>query len=269
MIIHEKHRENRLVNYKTTESIISKIEDRLKYLEKTGDSEDRSIFSTWKWLRLGFLVPENDLYESNSTIHNNYNLLRPNHMLSYDQALFILLGLNALTFDDHQVWYGFTLHKRNLHVDGINYIERVFYDTLQNKELKRSTYVVNGKIYSTDLLELAKDNEFFTPRGLIYIENLFKGKKQNCKDIETGIPVKRLIIYKKTLPEYLEILSTPISLRALSIKSDEYTEGEYAIQIKKNLGVGGATIKKELTALIKTQWWSDLPKTIRDKLQKY
>jgi len=261
---HTKNAPNRLVDYKTTESIINKIRDRMDYLTKSENSRHNNNLPTWKWFRLGLLVSEN-IQDDGLTVHDNYKLLRPNHIISYDQALFLLLGLNALTFDKHPIWYGFTLHKKDLHMNDIDYLERVFYDTPQNIELKHSDRLVDGKIQSEDLIILAKDNDFFTHEGLSYINTLFSKKKY--KDPDTKIPINRLKIYKETLPEYLETLSAPISLRSLSMKSDELSEGDYTSQIKDSLGVGGPTVRKELSELIKTQWWLSLPKNIKDKIK--
>ena len=95
-------------------------------------------------------------------------------------------------------------------------------------------------------------------------DELIDSKKD--KDPETGILLYRLKIYKATLPDYLNSLDAPTSIRQLSLNSNEQTDGEYSILIKSALGVGSASVKKNLEALVKTLWWKSQPELIRDKL---
>lgn len=261
---HTKNKSNRLVDYKTTESIVNKVKDRVEDLKKTEDNQYDNILSVWKFFRSGLLIPEN-MQDDNLTVHDNYSLLKPNHILSYDQALFLLLGLNALTFDKHPVWYNFTLYKKDLHSADINHIERVFYDSPQNMKLKHSIYATSGEIYSENLITLAKDNGFFTHEGLSYIDTLFS--KKNYKDPGTKIPINRLEIYKETLPKFLSNLEKPLSIRALALRSDEQTDGKYTKEYKSRLRVGGPTIRKEISQITTTYWWKNQPSEIQRKIK--
>jgi hypothetical protein len=114
---------------------------------------------------LDLLIPENigvisdRLKYSQHLVNRNYLLLKPNKLLSYDEALFLLLGLNteALhgTLPDK-----FTLFKSK---PSKNSLEYCFYITLQNEELSKSMFLrPDGSITSNELHIVANNSNFFT-----------------------------------------------------------------------------------------------------------
>jgi len=92
----------------------------------------------------------------------NDALLDPNKLLTYNQALFLLLGLNAIALDnelaDFPEYTTFT-GKRPFGRD--SQFDSIFWDTPQNQALKTSAFVVDGKITSENLEKLADANDFF------------------------------------------------------------------------------------------------------------
>jgi hypothetical protein len=122
--------------------------------------EMKSYLSTWDY-RLPKLIPENagqkyedDLYY----IYKNYILLEPDKALTHNQALFILLGLNAHELDFSCIDLP-VLDDRP--TGELSIIENVLWNTTQNQELRQSAYVQNGKITSENLQKLAETNDFF------------------------------------------------------------------------------------------------------------
>lgn len=118
-----------------------------------------------KYFDTNLLIPENigvisdKLKYSQHLVDKNYLLLKPNKLLSYDEALFILLGLNTEAL--HEVLPdNFTLFKNK---PSRNSIEYSFYITLQNEELGKSMFLrSDGSITSNDLNMLAGYSNFFT-----------------------------------------------------------------------------------------------------------
>jgi hypothetical protein len=114
---------------------------------------------------LNLLIPENmgavsdTLKYSQFLVKENYSLLKSNKLISYDKALFLLLGLNTGALNDI-LPSNFTLFKNK---PSRNSIEYSFYITLQNKELQDSIFVhSDGMISTNNLVTLANNNNFFT-----------------------------------------------------------------------------------------------------------
>ena len=88
-------------------------------------------------------------------VKQNYKLLEPNKLLTYNEALFLLLGLNAIALGkeikDFPVLDGDIPNEP---------IERVFCETPQNQALKTSAFFKDGKITSENLVKLAEENGF-------------------------------------------------------------------------------------------------------------
>jgi len=259
--------ENRLVKPLMTATFILVIRKWLEEL-KGSNSDDYEI---WKY-RCMAILPENegDVLEGRKyceiIVNENYRLLKPNNWLTFDQALFILLGLNAIDLTP-VTWGYFTMYKYENGLDKSNEaaLKDIFYSTPHFQYLSRSTFVKDGMITSDNLITLALQENLFTQGGIDYILNK---KSKPVKDIETGIPFKRLDIYKSTLPSFLKKLPAPLSVRALTIHSNEQTDGIYTKNYKSKLNVGGSTIKKEISKIIKTSWWKGQPLEIQNKINR-
>jgi len=141
----------RLVNPEYTAAVIILLDS---YLQENKN----------KYFDTNLLIPENigvisdKLKYSQHLVDKNYLLLKPNKLLSYDEALFILLGLNTEAL--HEVLPdNFTLFKNK---PSRNSIEYSFYITLQNEELGKSMFLrSDGYITSNDLNMLAGYSNFF------------------------------------------------------------------------------------------------------------
>jgi|APSaa5957512535_1039671.scaffolds.fasta_scaffold14136_5 hypothetical protein len=258
--------DNRLVKPLLTAIIVLAIREWLEKL-KASNMDDYEI---WEW-RCIAIIPENEgdvreeLKYSEMIVNENYRLIKPNNWLTFDQAIFILLGLNAIDFVP-SIWGDFTLYGYEPRFEGDEeLLENVFYNMPQFKFLSRSTFVEDGMITSNNLITFAIQEKLFTQAGVDYILN--KKIKTN-KDVETGIPLKRLEIYKSTLPKFLRKLKKPLSIRALTLHSDEQTDGEYTKAYKSELKVSGATIKKEIPKITKTLWWKNQSSEIQRKIKK-
>lgn len=259
--------DNRLVKPIVTALIVLSIREWLKKLQKCSSGD----YELWKWRCLA-IIPENEgdvreeLKYSDTIVNENYRLLNPNNWLTFDQALFILLGLNAVDFTP-STWGKFTIYQYEPLFDESeeSLFEYIFYRTPHFKYLSRSCFVKDGMITSDNLITLALQEELFTQDGVDYILNK---RNKPSKDLETKIPLKRLEIYKSTLPDFLKKLTKPLSIRAIALYSDEQTDGEYTKLYKSELKIGGTTIKKEISRITKTSWWRNQPSEIQRKIKK-
>jgi hypothetical protein len=114
-----------------------------------------------------FLIPENiSTVGKETTVKRNYSLLKPNKVLTHNQALFLLLGLNALELDNNNFLAKLRILNgiRPVYEEEPDYIlEDILWDTPQNFELKSCAYFDNGLITSEHLIEFAsEDNNFFS-----------------------------------------------------------------------------------------------------------
>jgi hypothetical protein len=222
------------------------IEDSLNKLEKT--------INTLK-----------DSYAANNESLNDYLL---DDSLSKDEALFLLIGLNPQALinipQEGSIDHCYnemkpTLFEQYTHnLKEYRILDKAFqfesglelfdYSTVKTKSFIRWSiekhFIEEVKSINTDEFDI------------------------KSKDEDTGIPIKRLNVYKETLPIFLKKLKNPLSVRALTILADEYTDGKYTKEYKSRLGVGGSTIKKEITKIIKTYWWKNQPSEIQRKIKK-
>ncbi|SFV79716.1 hypothetical protein MNB_SUP05-11-302 [hydrothermal vent metagenome] len=174
---HSEQDHNRLVHFYETGWLIVRITNWVKLYQESiipnfeqvelptnknvaRLDEMKAYVSAWDD-RLPKLIPENntlievhDLY----FVYKNYILLEPNKALTYNQALFILLGLNAHELDFSCIDLP-VLDDRP--TGELSIIENVLWNTTQNQELRQSAYVQNGKITSENLQKLAETNDFF------------------------------------------------------------------------------------------------------------
>jgi hypothetical protein len=141
----------RLVSPEYTAAVIILLDNYLQ------DNQDRHF-------DLNLLIPENigaisdKLKYSQYLVHQNYLLLKPDKLLSYNEALFLLLGLNTEALNQSFL-DGFTLFKNTPSKDSFEYS---FYLTLQNEELSKSMFLrSDGSITSNDLHILANNSNFF------------------------------------------------------------------------------------------------------------
>jgi hypothetical protein len=171
--------DSRKVNIETTGSLICEIKDWIKVYSKKipSDTQEQQHFQNQEYAKkylnkweywLYFLIPENRAttedelsndYTKQQIVQLNYKLLDSNKLLTYNQALFLLLGLNAVELGNNIT--NFPSLDGEMPRITRNPIEYYFWSTKQNQELKTSAYVQNGKITSEDLEKLANEYNFF------------------------------------------------------------------------------------------------------------
>ena len=164
---------NRVVSKEVTGSVIwnidrwlksykGKILPNLSHIEKESlKYKELSEYIRDLEYKRGALIPENRSIEGESLTKQNYSLLKSNKVLTHNQALFTLLGLNTIELD----WSLSELQDLNsTRPMGENKIlEHVLWDTPQNFELKSCAYFDNGLITSEKLIKFAtQDNNFFS-----------------------------------------------------------------------------------------------------------
>jgi hypothetical protein len=209
---------NRVVSKEVTGSVIWNIDRWLKSYKENilpnlsyinEDSPKNKALKTYidnlKWMRES-LIPENtSSVGMESTVRRNYSFLKPNKVLTYNQALFTLLGLNAITLDnDHYLVRLQTLNGINPVYQSEYHLilEGILWGTPQNFELKSCAYFSNGVITSEDLIKFAtEDNDFFS-------DNWRKNKFfEYTKDVVSERPenTRQLTEDKKILVNELDI----------------------------------------------------------------
>jgi len=253
---------DRRVHYNTTGLIICEIKRWIKIYTKDvpPDTEKTTYLPNSKkakeyidkWIHWkSKLIPENSaIHEIGFTadftkqhfVKLNDKLLEPNKLLTYNQALFLLLGLNAIELGkgikDFPVLDG---DKPNEPIEGF------FWETLQNQALKSSAFVVNGKITSENLLKLAKDNGFFIEPKTTHKSTTKKDK--NVKEVETA------------LLEYLPTLDKKTNKNALVFHRDHDS-------FSQQFNFRRSTLSTHLTALITLEWWQKQEQKTQDNIKK-
>jgi hypothetical protein len=167
---------NRVVPKEVTSHVVLEVlkqvsfysENTLPCIKDSNPNDSRymtmkAYIDNLRWLCRNGLIPESRANE-NTTVRRNYSFLRPNKVLTHNQALFTLLGLNTLRLD--QSLHGMeTLNSskpKGQHM-GLSLLEDAIWDTPQNFELRSCSYFENGKITSEKLEIFAtKDNIFFS-----------------------------------------------------------------------------------------------------------
>ena len=210
--------EFRLVNPKTTAYIALAI-------QKWADDNLHYPFD------INSLIPENIAKDDNLNrysefyVNSGYALLKHNSVLTFNEALFILLGLDPFN-SALPLFHDLDLINYNPFSDGLT-LESVFYRTRHCSALKRSVFVSkDGKINSENLIILAnaEENMFFQKNSL---KNIFKQKrkytnkesasrnKEICKEWQLLSPLLDTK-YQTKVEIYREI----IRKQKLSIKED-------------------------------------------------
>ena len=168
-VVFDTVNEFRLVSPETTAGIALAI-------QKWTDANLHYLFD------INSLIPENIGKDDNLNryseyfVNSSYDLLKHNCVLTFNEALFILLGL-----DPHNSalppFHDLDLINYKPFPDGLT-LESVFYITRQYTALKRSVFVSkDGKINSENLIILAnaEENMFFQKNSL---NNIFKQKRK-------------------------------------------------------------------------------------------
>jgi len=133
----------RLVDVRRTATIVFRLKS---FLDENGYGNNWEI-----------LIPEN----SKHSVQNNNRLLRPNKLLSLNEAVFLLLGLDAtsLVLPPFQ---NMKLANCKKTQDSIKTIRDILCSTIEYQELIRNNFNLNNeKILSDDLIEFAVDEGFF------------------------------------------------------------------------------------------------------------
>ena len=156
--------DNRKVDIKTTAKIICKIKKRLGFYSKSTNEEIKKYLFFWnKWLNDDLVPDSSDISFETTTyqyfVKKNYEFLEDGNLLTHNQALFLLLGLNAYAL-------GKTIKsfpKLDCDEEPFHLAEMELWRTDQNKALNQSAFFrADGKITSENLLKLADKYNFFT-----------------------------------------------------------------------------------------------------------
>lgn len=152
--------DDRKVDINTTGDIVCRIKRWIDFFSKNKGE----YFQKWDKIFKSHLIADgiNPRIENGQHyVKLNYQLLDKGKLLTHNQALFLLLGLNAYEL-------GKGIKEKDL--ASLNYaeeptaapIESLLWNTLQNQALLTSSYFRgDGKITSENLNKLAKDNNFF------------------------------------------------------------------------------------------------------------
>ena len=133
----------RLVNIQRTATIVYRLRTWL---------DENDYGHNWE-----ILIPENSKY----SVETCNSLLEADKLLTFNDALFLLLGLNiaALTLPPFA------------RIDLINHeqssqyntgLENIFLNTFEFDTLRNSAYLTNGRINGLNLVKMAEKNGFFT-----------------------------------------------------------------------------------------------------------
>jgi hypothetical protein len=274
--------DRRRVNPYITFAIFRTIKNWIKVWSKTTPKRNKNgLFNNEparlpinKWEHwLSYLIPENRaLAEINFTadftkqhfVKLNYQLLKPNKSLTYNQALFLLLGLNAIELDDNIIDFPV--------LNGVkpsNPIESYFWDTPQNQELKQSSFIVDGKITSENLKELADDNGFFIK---LKSTNLKTAQKDKNKEIIQNVLLEFLSQSTPSTKHNVNALSQKSELRGL-LKNSGIITTEIDEEVNKNVRkpneMTPRTLAAHLTEIFTSDWWTKQDKSIQSKVKNY
>jgi len=172
--------DNRKVDINTTGEIICKIKKHLDFSPNTTNKKLIAYKSKWARYLNHYLVADGInpyIDEGQSYVNKNYELLKENKLLSYNEALFLLLGLNA-----HELGRGIKdFPVLNGDEPIAQLFELDFWRTDQNQALMQSAHFrSDGKITSENLVILAtKENDFFIkPDERLKNRNIDKGTSE-------------------------------------------------------------------------------------------
>jgi len=206
--------DNRKVDIKTTAKIICKIKKRLEFYSKSTNEEIKKYLFFWnKWLKDDLVPDGSDISFETTTyqhfVKKNYEFLEDGKLLTHNQALFLLLGLNAYAL-------GKTIKnfpKLDCDEEPFHLAEMELWRTDQNQALKQSAYFrADGKITSENLNKLAyADENCFFIEGKTTDGKTAPKQRQSTKDTRKHI----IEIAKELMDKYpkstKENLSTDVA----------------------------------------------------------
>ena len=268
--------DNRKVDIYTTHYIICKIKKRLEFYSKSTNEEIKSYLFFWnKWIKFD-LVPDGTNIDLKSAtyqyfVKKNYEFLEDGKLLNHNQALFLLLGLNAYAL-------GKTIKnfpKLGCDEEPFHPAEMELWRTDQNQALLLSNlFESNGKITSENLKKLANKNNFFT-----------KPKPTNKK---TENKEKRKEIVKTALVDFLgqagfkhKYTINSLTQKAGFIKAlKEHEPNNLIISVtgedankktRKSNEITPRQLGVYLAEIFKCKdgdnWWTEQDKSIQDKVK--
>jgi len=209
------------------------------------------------------LITETQPKEPNEAINDYLG----DDKLSFNEALFCLLGLDPGVLLKIDIA---SLSALKVREEEDKFLLGNLSLTKEFRKLDKAP-IFNGTNNNRTVMT-NKFTQWLTNKSIIEeAEPYNEENKMQPNDIDklTGIPYARLIIYKKTLPEYLLKLKEPTSIRKLTIDTNEIKTNDYALSIQQWVGgIGGSQIRKDLMAFIKSDWWKSQPKEIQEKIQK-
>ena len=256
--------DNRKVDINTTGAFICKIKKWLNFFSKNKSKylQDWNNYFKYHLIADG-INPHID--EGQYYVKQNYQLLKSNKTLTYNQALFLLLGLNA-----HELERGI---KDFPVLDGDEPIakpfELEFWRTKQNQELKQSSFIVDGKITSENLKELADDNGFFIK---LKSTNLKTAQNDKNKEIIQNVLLEFLSQSTPSTKHNVNALSQKSKLKGL-LKNSGIIVTEIDEEINKNdrkpNELTPRTLATHLTEIFTSDWWTKQDKTIQSKVKNY
>jgi len=261
--------DNRKVDIYTTHYIICKIKKRLEFYSKSTNEEIKSYLFFWnKWIKFD-LVP--DGIDIDFIVKKNYEFLEDGKLLNHNQALFLLLGLNAYALGKTIK----NLPKLNCDEEPFHLAEMELWRTDQNQALLSSSlFRSDGKITSENLKKLAKKNNFFTKPKPTNKKTQDKERRKeivkrvlvdflsqdNFRDKYNVNSLTQKLGFIKSLKEHkpnnLIISETGEDANNKNRKSNEITP--------KQLGVYLAEIFKCKNG---DNWWTEQDRSIQDKVK--
>jgi len=170
-----------------------------------------------------FLVPEN----SKHSVSTNNSLLTNNKLLSFNEALFLLLGIDvSMLALSYFAELEYSKYKKNHALK--NNLRNILFSTAECKELQRSLSLKNGHISSSNLIQLAKDYNFFNNHCL----RMVLSDKKVASHVETDKRNK-------------QIFTLWMELQESNLDSLQTNEGKYNhIKIKLKLPITPSMIGK-------------------------
>jgi hypothetical protein len=105
------------------------------------------------------LIPENSKY----SVETCYSLLGADKSVPFNEALFLLLGLDTIAFS-LLPFAGINLINHIQSSGQNNRIENIFLNTSEYRELRNSAYLINDRINGLNLVKMAEKNGFFAKR---------------------------------------------------------------------------------------------------------
>ncbi len=263
---------DRKVDINTTGELICKIKRWLNFFSKNKSK----YLQDWNNYLNFYLIADGinpHIDKGQYYVKKNYKLLEDNKLLTYNEALFLLLGLNAHELGRKIIDFPV--------LDGDEPIakpfEMEFWRTPQNQALRASAFVVDGKITSKNLKLLADADAdgFFTELKSTNLKTV-----QKTKNRTTIQPVLLEFLEQSTRSEKYnpnELKSNTRFIKLLLkdnkiIVTETNEDANKKSNDRKPNEMTPTTLANHLTVIFKcskTEWWAEQDKSIRDKVKKY